>query len=491
MTRNAALIAATLLIVATVAVPLLVTHWTLWARATWRITAFVALTLLVQTAFGSPFAPHYQAAEAANQLWQQAIEIAWWIIAAQGAIGFVRLFLVFETRPRETRIMSDLLAGMIYVATLLAIVDVVFQVPIGGVLATSGVIAIVLGLALQSSLADVFSGIAVGIERPYSPGDLLWIEGGIEGRVSQINWRSTHVATLNGDIAIIPNSVMAKSRLINHSLPTTRRGISVTIRLDTREPPARCLATLTAATKTCMLLEPDPVPTIARTELLGDGAVYEIGFSVESGAVIQAARTELLGHVQSHLRHAGIALAVPGLATIPSILSPSPTDILGESDWFGLLSPDDRTLLASYLTEIFVALGDTLIRVDDEPTALFIIASGAVEISAGPAAATAPIYRLGPGGSLGAIGLITGRPYAATATALTPVTAYRLDKAAICAAMAQRPDLVTKLQTLARQGRALQHSDVIAPEAARLEPSHVFLTNLHSFLEKLSQPAPP
>ena len=49
---------------------------------------------------------------------------------------------------------------------------------------------------------------------PYSAGDLLWVEGGIEGRVIQVNWRSTHIATINKDVAVVPNSVMAKARLV-------------------------------------------------------------------------------------------------------------------------------------------------------------------------------------------------------------------------------------------------------------------------------------
>jgi iron(II)-dependent oxidoreductase len=69
--------------------------------------------------------------------------------------------------------------------------DFAFGGPIGSLVAPSGVVAIVLGLALQSTLSDVFSGIAVGLEHAYKPGDLLWVEGGIEGQVLQINWRST------------------------------------------------------------------------------------------------------------------------------------------------------------------------------------------------------------------------------------------------------------------------------------------------------------
>ena len=137
-----------------------------------------------------------------------------------------RLVVVLENRPRETKIISDLLAGAIYTATTLAVVNFVFGVAIVGLVATSGVLAIILGLALQSTLSDVFSGIAVGLERAYKPGDLIWVEGGIEGQVLQVNWRSTQIATLNDSIAIVPNSVIAKSRLAEQSISAVKRSNS-------------------------------------------------------------------------------------------------------------------------------------------------------------------------------------------------------------------------------------------------------------------------
>ena len=140
--------------------------------------------------------------------------------------------------------LSDLLAGAIYTATGLAVVNFVFDVPIGGLIATSGVIAIVLGLALQSTLSDVFSGIAMGLEHAYKPGDMLWVEGGIEGQVIQMSWRSTQIATLHNSVAVVPNSVIAKSRLENRSAPTPIRSVSVNVSVDAGADPRRCIAAL-------------------------------------------------------------------------------------------------------------------------------------------------------------------------------------------------------------------------------------------------------
>jgi small-conductance mechanosensitive channel len=106
----------------------------------------------------------------------------------------VHAFLFVERRPHEGRLAQDLLAGVIYLAALFAIVDYVFDISIQGMLATSGVIAIILGLALQSTLGDVFSGIVLSFSRPYRPGDWINVDGG-EGRVIEMNWRATSILT--------------------------------------------------------------------------------------------------------------------------------------------------------------------------------------------------------------------------------------------------------------------------------------------------------
>src|SRR3984885_4536953 len=231
---------ATALVSAGVVLPRLRGRWPLWILLLWRIAVFLALTVLVLNILGSPLAPHFTASQAGMNLWAQFIEACWWVSAAGAIVGLGRAFVALENRPRETQIVSDLMAGVVYVATLLAVINFAFGVPIRGLLATSGVIAIVLGLALQSTLSDVFSGIAVGIERPYQPGDLLWVEGDIEGHVVQVNWRSTQIATGHNNIAIVPNSIIAKARLINRSSPTPMRGETISVRLDASAAPEHC-----------------------------------------------------------------------------------------------------------------------------------------------------------------------------------------------------------------------------------------------------------
>ncbi len=479
------LLVATVLLLVVLVAPRLIRRWPLWARLLTRVGVFVALTMVVQAIVGSPLQPRFGLLPTSERFWAQLVEASWWIAGAGAAIGLLRLFVVLENRPRETRIVSDLLAGAVVVATGLAVVNFAFAVPIRGLLATSGVIAIVLGLALQSTLSDVFSGIAVGLERPYKAGDLIWVEGGIEGHVIQVNWRSTQIATGDDNVAVVPNSVIAKARLVNRSTPTAVRSVTVSVVLDAAVAPARCIAVLTAATRSCSVMRSAPAPGIACTGLAGDGGRYEIEFFIESSTVLGTARTELLGQVHRHLRHAGIALAVPGLAILPAVPVPSLSALLEGSDLFGVIDTDDRERLASYFSPCWLQPNETLIRQGDTPDAMFLIASGSAAITVERPNGVEVVHRMGPGETIGAIGLITGQPYAATATATTPLQAFRIGRSDIAAAIKEKPEMATALEALAKRGQDALRRDVTHEDSEPVRPD-MFLGRLRNFLHVLA-----
>ena len=460
-------------------------NWPLWLRAVWSTLIFIALTLLLRQILGSPLRPHFGAAHPGAQFWEKLIEAGWWLMGARGAIGLMRLFVILEGRPRETQIISDLIAGAIYISAALTIVNLVFSVSIGGLLATSGIIAIVLGLALQSTLADVFSGIAVGLERPYKAGDLIWVEGGIEGQVLQVTWRSTQIATGQNNIAIVPNSVIAKARLVNRSRPTTIRGDTIEIRLDASIPPERCLAALTAAVRSCRVLLASPAPEIICAGLNGDGCIYQITFSVSSSNQLTPARNELFVEVHRHLRYGGIALAVAGSSIVPLVSIPTPSQLLEQSDLFSVIAPEQRDLLAEHFNTIWLQPGQTLIQEGGMPEALYVIASGTAEITINEPNGPHIVHRMSPGESLGAIGLITGSPYGATATALTPLKAYRLDKDAIAAAIKVQPALADGLEALAQRGQEALRRDAAAHETEKQRHPEMLLSKLRDFVRLL------
>ncbi len=121
-----------------------------------------------------------------------------------------------------------------------------------------------------------------------------------------------------------------------------------------------------------------------------------------------------------------------------------------------------------------------------DPDALYVIASGAVEVAvAEPPGPPRVVHHIQPGESVGAIGLITGAKYAATATALTPVKAYRLDKDALAEAIRAQPALAKGLEVLAERGQRALRRDAAACEADRQAQSETFLPRLRNLIQVL------
>jgi small-conductance mechanosensitive channel len=125
----------------------------------------------------------------------------------------VRTYYALDTRLREQRFLLDVVGTLLYLSASLAIVTDVFDIPLKGVL------AIVLGLALQSTLSDLFSGLLINATALYRVGDTISLDSATEGRVVEITWRATHLARANRDLIVVPNSTIAKSRIVNASVP--------------------------------------------------------------------------------------------------------------------------------------------------------------------------------------------------------------------------------------------------------------------------------
>ena len=176
-----------------------------FSSASWHF--FLALTILLLYYGIVPYEPGPPSATTLQRVFLGIAKVFWWINAAWSLISLVRVFLIFERQPREGRLLQDLVVGIIYIGALLSVVAYVFNAPVGTLIATSGAVAIVLGLALQSTLSDVFSGIALNLAKSYGIGDWLVLGNGIEGKVVETNWRATHLLTGANDLIVVPNSV--------------------------------------------------------------------------------------------------------------------------------------------------------------------------------------------------------------------------------------------------------------------------------------------
>ncbi|WP_431323037.1 mechanosensitive ion channel family protein [Rhizobium sp. YTU87027] len=237
--------------------------------------------------------------------------VLWWTHLAWTLIGFVRIYIVLERRPREARLLQDLIVAVVYLAVALSILGFVFQAPIGTLVATSGVVAIIFGLALQNTLGDVFSGIALTLGRPFVIGDWIVLCDGTEGRVIENNWRSTFLLTGAHNVVVLPNSVLAKVGITNLSRPDETHQITLLVRIDASHSPRLVEEAMRTALQGSRRIVQDPPPIVALTGIDAIAIETELQFRVASSANRTPARNEVIDLVHNHCRQSGLSLAMP------------------------------------------------------------------------------------------------------------------------------------------------------------------------------------
>jgi len=119
----------------------------------------------------------------------------------------------FEAVPK---LISRVINLGIYITSLVIILSY-FDVEIAPLIAGLGIGGLAVGLALQNTLANFFSGIHIVSDEPIKLGDYIEIGTDIAGTVVDIGWRSTKIRTLGGDMIIVPNTKVSESVIVNLS----------------------------------------------------------------------------------------------------------------------------------------------------------------------------------------------------------------------------------------------------------------------------------
>jgi small-conductance mechanosensitive channel len=255
-----------------------------------------------------------QGGSAAPVGWSEELfGIAWWILGAWLVRSVLTLVLrrtLFpnDNQPHARRLFADLASVLVYVVAFVGIMDTVLKEPVSAVLATSGVLAIVLGLALQNTLADVFSGLAINIEQPFGAGDWITLADHVEGQITEINWRATRMRTETNDLVVIPNSVMAKAIVTNHRRLNAARLCTLRLKIDQTISPQHVLQLLEAASAGCPGIAGGVAPTVYASAYVDALIAYEIYYGVDDFESRSAIQSTLIQRVTEELHAAGIQI---------------------------------------------------------------------------------------------------------------------------------------------------------------------------------------
>jgi small-conductance mechanosensitive channel len=189
----------------------------------------------------------------------------------------------------------------------------VFGVRWAPLLATSAIVSVVLGLALQETLGNLFAGVALQFDKPYEIGD--WIElspvnGGekVTGEVYEITWRATVLYGFYDEVITIPNRMVAQSEVANFSARKKPifRGLNIVLDADANEDQVKAILKKVLKETDGVIQSLDHL--VMLRDLSEKGALWRLFYPIVHYRRQFTIVDQILMRVQSELKAAGISI---------------------------------------------------------------------------------------------------------------------------------------------------------------------------------------
>jgi MscS family membrane protein len=157
-------------------------------------------------------------------------------------------------------------AGKVFLALvcLIAVLEHL-RVDVRSLVVSLGVGSLAVGLAAQDTLANMFAGFALMLDRPFKVGDRIALSTGETGDVVAIGMRATRIRTLDDTILIVPNAALVKDRVVNVSLPNRNLTLRLEVGVAYGTDLDRARALMAAAARGCAYVEPSREPVVLAT----------------------------------------------------------------------------------------------------------------------------------------------------------------------------------------------------------------------------------
>jgi small-conductance mechanosensitive channel len=318
------------------------------------------------------------------------------------------------------KVLADTTGLVVFIVVALAVMQFVYDVKVPGLLAGSGVVAIILGLAMQDLLGNIFGGLAIYLEKPFKTGDWLHVEGH-DAKVVEVSWRSTRLMT-NDDILIdVPNSLLVKQTITNYQKPTPAHALRAYIGLHYNVPPERAQAVLKKAASSAFGVLPHPEPRIWVHEFADSSIVYDMKFWIDDHRLAPRILSDVRSHAWYAVHRAGMEIPFP-IVTLnrPAIKDTSAqaraaaANALRDHEIFQNFEPEHLEQLARHSPLVLYAKSEHVIDQGTMGDSMFVVVRGRLEVRIARGTQTQVVATLSTGDCFGEVSLLSGEPRTAT-----------------------------------------------------------------------------
>ena len=202
-----------------------------------------------------------------------------------------------------------LIMGLLITFTILGI-------SIAPLITALGVVGLAAALAFQDTLANLFAGMYLLVEKTIRIGDFIRLESGQEGFVDDISWRTTRIRMPANNMVVIPNSKLSQNVVVNYSLPEKRTSLAIPVCVSYASDPDMVEGILVdemqKAVKELAEVLDNPEPMVRFMPGYGETSLeFTISFQVREFTDQTRVQPELRKRIFYRLKKEGIEMPFP------------------------------------------------------------------------------------------------------------------------------------------------------------------------------------
>lgn len=330
-------------------------------------------------------------------------------------------------------------------------------VNLGALFTTSAIFGVILGLALQDTLGNLFAGISLHADNPFDVGDVIAFGQQLQftGVVESFTWRAVKIRTFQNKIVLVSNSSIAKEAIEVAPRDNTNARL-VFFNTRYRESPAKTIHIVREAVREAENVS-QKIKPIVRIRNLGDSSVdYEVKYWLEDYAKYNDTDALVRQRIWYAFRRAGLSFAFPTRTL--KIERPAKTDEaqisneiierLSAVDIFAPLTTEETARLAGASVNHVFAPGETVIRAGDKGSSMFVVNSGRVQVQVTDNGRARNVAVLKEGDFFGEMALFTREPRTANVIAMEETAVLEIGYDAMKHLFDTNPDLVESLSRI-------------------------------------------
>ena len=379
-------------------------------------------------------------------------------------------YLIFHLALRNTtqNEISSLLKTVLSIVVCIVAFFIIFQsqyptVELAPLFTGSTILGIVVGLALQDTLGNLFAGIALQADQPFQIGDVINIQNNRwTGVVEQVSWRGVKIRTFQNKIVVISNSSLGKE-FIEVAPRDNLNARLVFFNTIYSTSPSRTIQLIREAVRQVENVS-QKIRPVVRIRNLGDNGIdFEVKYWLEDYTKFNDTDALIRQRIWYAFQRENIHFAFPTrtLYHEKQDIEPNFTESvdeiferLSEVPLFAPLTNEETQQIAETVEAKIFSSGEKIVRRGQEAKSMFVIHRGSVKVQINEDGKIKVLRSLSEGDFFGEMGLFTGEPRTATVVAQEETEVLEIKHTCLKPVLEENPELVERFVDIIEERRA-------------------------------------